>query len=108
MSAEEEVDVLLDAELQDDHQLASVVDVPLEERVDASLLRLIGGLPQAGQDRGALDRREVGATVVGMIEEWCQACEDIVPGALSTGARPPGGGSIRKGYRIMMIKGPGP
>ncbi|GHF07055.1 hypothetical protein [Streptomyces fumanus] len=34
MSAEEGVHVFLDAELQDDHQLAGVVDVPLEERVD--------------------------------------------------------------------------
>ncbi|MBP2059432.1 hypothetical protein [Streptomyces iranensis] len=54
--ADEEVDVLLGAEPQDDHQLAGVVDVPLEERVGASLLRLIGDLPQAGQDCAALDR----------------------------------------------------
>src|SRR5689334_18255084 len=69
-SADEEVDVLLHAELQDDHELAGVVEVPLEKRVDASLVRLVGDLLQAGQDRGALDRCQVGAVVVGMIEEW--------------------------------------
>lgn len=48
--------------------------------------RLVGNLLQAGQDRGALDRCQVGAVVVGMIEEWCQGGGDVVPGALSTEA----------------------
>ncbi|MGW6645371.1 hypothetical protein [Streptomyces iakyrus] len=58
----------------------------MEERVGASLLRLVGDLLQAGQDRVALDRREAGAVVVGMIEEWCQGGGDVVSGALSTEA----------------------
>ncbi|WP_319056232.1 hypothetical protein [Streptomyces europaeiscabiei] len=58
----------------------------MEESAGASLLRLVGDLLQAGQDRGALDRREVGATVVGMIEEWRQSGGDVVPGVLSTEA----------------------
>ncbi|MFF2467641.1 hypothetical protein [Streptomyces mirabilis] len=60
---------LLDAELRDDHHLTGVVNVPLEAWVGASLLRLAGDFPQAGQDRGAIDRREAWAVVVGMNEE---------------------------------------
>lgn len=41
-SAEEEVHVLVDAEPQDDHQRANVVDVSLEHRIVTSLLRLVG------------------------------------------------------------------
>ncbi|MEU0914205.1 hypothetical protein [Streptomyces althioticus] len=83
MSAEEEVDVLLYAELQDDYQLAGVVYVPLEKWVRASAFELVGDLLQAGSDRSALSRREVGAVIIGMIEEWRQGGGDVVPRALS-------------------------
>lgn len=86
VSAEEEVDVLLDAELQDDYQLAGVVHVPLEKWVRASAFTLVGDLLQARSDRSALGRRKVGAVIIGMIEEWRQGGGDVVPRALSAEA----------------------
>lgn len=49
--------------MQDDHQLAGVVYVPLEKWGGACALALASDLLQAGQDRGALGWCEVGAVV---------------------------------------------
>lgn len=84
-SAEEEVDVLLDAEPKDNHQLDDGLDASLKSRIVAARVPVASDLLQARQDGSALRRSEI-SVVVRVIEKRCQSGVDVAPGALSAEA----------------------